>query len=389
MKLIYISHWRFPSEKTMSPLIMKTCEMFARKDIEVELWMPWRNNPGFVGVDPFSHHGIMRNFIIRRIPSLDFTGYLPGGFFFFLMLVSFYLSIFVLSLALNMSKAKPRTRLIFYFHDVRDVIMLSFLKRPMFLEIHDFYKSGVSWINHYIFPRITGFIVTNRFKMETLSREFGIPDRGMLHRPNGVDVEMFAIGVSKKEAREKLYLPPDQKIILYTGHLFDWKGVDTLFDVHRFLNENEVIYFVGGTDEDIERFKDKSEKIKDKIVVVGRRPHREIPLWFRAADVLVLPNTARFEASKYETSPVKLFEYMASGRPIVASDLPSIRNVVDESMVFFAKPDDPQSFADVIRGVLQNYQDAEERARIAQKEVAKYSWENRAEAISKFITSVA
>lgn len=384
MKLIYISHWRFPSEKTMSPLIMKTCEMFARKGIEVELWMPWRNNPDFANIDPFSHHGIKRNFTIRKIPAFDFTGFLPGSFFFYLLLVSSNITIWLYALKERFPKDT-----VFYFHDVRDAVLFTLLHRPMFLEIHDFYKSSVGRINRYVFPRITGFIVTNRFKMETLSREFGIPADRMLHRPNGVDVKMFATDISQEEARGKLNLPRDQKMILYTGHLFDWKGVDTLFDAHQFLGEGETIYFVGGTDEDIKKFKDKSQKIKDKnIIIIGRRPFAEIPLWQRAADVLILPNTAKFETSKYETSPVKLFEYMASGRAMVASDLPSIRNIVDEQMVFFAKPDDPRSFADVIHKVLQNSKEAEGRACFAQKEVEKYSWENRTEAIIKFITSL-
>ncbi len=362
--------------------------MFVKKGVKVELWVPWRNNRKFSGKDPFSYHNIERNFLIRRIPAMDFTGLLPGSFFFFLMLASFYLSLLVLGLAWGMFQAKPRTNTIFYFHDARDAIALALLGRHMFLEIHDFYKSSAGWINRYVFARITGFIVTNRFKMEALKKDFGIPERYMLHQPNAVDIDMFDIAISRSEARRRLNLPIDKKIILYTGHLFYWKGVDTLLESAQFLGEDELIYFVGGTDEDIERFKDKSKKIKDKTVIVGRRPHQEIPLWQRAADVLVLPNTAKFEASKYETSPVKLFEYMASGRPIVASDLPSIRNVVDESMVFFAKPDDPQSFADVIHEVLQNSKRAEERARVAQKEVAKYSWENRADAITKFINSL-
>lgn len=363
----------------MSPLIMKTCEMFARKGLEVELWTPWRNNSGFAGVNPFSHHGIEQNFIIRRIPAIDLTGYLPGSFFFFLMLASFDIAILIRALFLRSRNA------LFYFHDARDAATLAVLGRPMFLEIHDFYKSRADWINRYVFPRITGFIVTNRSKMEALSREFSIPKEKMLHRPNGVDVEMFAIDIPKKEAREKLGLPQDKKIILYAGHLFDWKGVDTLFDAHGFLNENEVIYFVGGIDEDIERFKDKGKKIKDKIVIVGRRPHIEIPLWFRAADVLALPNTAKFEVSKYETSPVKLFEYMASGRPIVASSLPSIRNIVDESMVFFFEPDNSQALAEVIGTVLNSPVETTQRSMIARKEAEKYSWENRTKAIVGFI----
>ena len=280
MTLIYISHWRFPSEKTMSPLIMKTCEMFAKKGIEVELWIPWRQNRGFSRLDPFEYHGIERNFRIRRIPAFDLTAVLPGNLFFLLMLATFQLSLSFMMLLnadirrsgksqihaeVNQRKSafparnNPRkSASIFYFHDARDALVLSFFRRPMFLEIHDFYRSSAGWINKLIFPRMRGLIVTNRLKMDVLKRDFDVPDEKMLHQPNAVDVRMFAVDIQKEEARRILGLPPDKKIILYTGHLFYWKGVDTLLEAARFLSEDKLVYFVGGTDEDIEKFRNKA-----------------------------------------------------------------------------------------------------------------------------------
>ncbi len=382
MKIIYISHWRFPSEKTMSPLIMKTCEMFAEGGIEVELWIPWRQNRWFAHFDPFEHHGIERNFIIRRIPSLDFTATFPGSFFFFLMLVTFQVSAFLYLLF---------TPSILYFHDVRDALLPALWGKPMFLEIHDFYKSKFGWINRRVFSRITGFIVTNRFKMEALKNDFGIPENKMLHQPNAVDIAMFGISISRNDARQKLNLPAEQKIILYTGHLFYWKGVDVLleaakqFSIFNFqFSKNTEFIFVGGTDADIANFRKKAEG-HGNVKIMGRRPHWEIPLWQKAADILVLPSPAKYPESKYETSPVKLFEYMASGTPIVASDVPSVRNIVDERFVFFFEPDNPRKLAEAVRSVLANPGEAEKKAVAARKEVEKYSWERRKDAILSLI----
>mgnify|MGYP001585986791 FL=1 len=380
MNIVYISHWRFPSEKTMSPLIMKTCEGFARSGHRVELWIPRRRNLTFRGVDPFEYHGIERIFRIRPIPVIDLLGIFPGSFWFYLLVASFNISVFANCLKSDFKQG------VFYFHDARDALGISFLGRPTFLEIHDFYKSNIRWINAQVFPRLWGFIVTNKIKMRALETDFGIPIPRMLHQPNAVDMKMFSIDISKERAREKLGLPMGKRIILYTGHLFDWKGVDTLFDAHQFFNADEIIYFVGGTDEDIEKFKVKSEMLKvENVVIVGRRPHDEIPLWLRAADMLVLPNTAKDEVSRVETSPVKLFEYMASGRPIIASDIPSIRNVVDESMVFFAEADNSRSFADAVHKGLSDSEGADRRAEQARREAQKYSWERRNTAILEFV----
>lgn len=372
----------------MSPLIMKTCEMFARSGFEVELWIPWRNNRSFSGKDPFAYYGILRNFKIRRIPAIDFTGAIPGSPVFFLMLGTFISAVFIVAAVRGLFGRKT----IFYFHDMRDAVALALFRPLIFIEIHDFYKSSAFYLSRWIFKKVTGFIVTNRIKIDTLIRDFGIVKEKILHQPNGVDIKKFSIEISRGAARERLLLPQSEKMLLYTGHLFGWKGVDTLFDAHRFLASGEVIYFVGGTDEDIEAYRRQRAALpvaeQEKIVVIGRKPHDEIPFWFRAADVLILPNTAKDPASKFETSPVKLFEYMASGRSIVAADLPSIRDVVDGRFVFFFEPDNPESLAKVIHSVFTDANDAQNRARASRQEIGRYSWEERTLHIAGFINKI-
>ena len=383
MKLIYISHWRFPSEKTMSPLIMRTCEQFVRRGFAVELWIPKRKNKQFQGNDPFEYHQIAQKFEIRWLPVIDLMESMPGPISFSLLLGSFVVSLFFAALR------RTKRGDIFYFHDIRDAVSVLLLPRPTFVEIHDFYKSSLGLLNRWCFRRISGFIVTNHYKMELLAKDFHVSESRMLHQPNAVNVEQFSITTSQTEARIQLDLPRGSPIVLYTGHLFGWKGVDTLLASAEFLPEGALVYFVGGTDEDIKEFRVKSLELKvQNVIIAGRKPHQEIPLWLRAADVLILPNTAKEDASKYETSPVKLFEYMASGRPVVASDLPSIRNVVDERLVFFFEPDNPESLAHACKYVLEHIGEARERTDAAQEEVKKYTWEKRGEAIAKFINTL-
>lgn len=79
---------------------------------------------------------------------------------------------------------------------------------------------------------------------------------------------------------------------------------------------------------------------------LGERPYKELPINQRAADVLVIPNTARTAISARFTSPLKAFAHMASDVPIVASDVPSIREALSETNAFFFAPDDARSLAD-------------------------------------------
>lgn len=383
MKIICISHWRFPSEKTMAPYMMRVLEAFAREGIDVELWAPRRRNlPELAHADPFDYHLIERNFKIRKLPVIDLMSYPLGKFGFLLMLGSFVVSVFF-----KMLFMRGRKDMIFYFFDLRDAFTAHWLSDKTFSEIHMYYKSGLDFINRRGFTRMRGIIAATKPLRTEIVREYAVSEEKILYAPCGVNFERFGIDTPKAEARATLGLPQDKKIILYVGHLFPVKGVNVLFDAHRFLGADEVVYFVGGTDEDIEQFRKKWEKAGSpkNIVIVGRKPHGDIPMWLRAADILSIPNTAKDAAGAVESSPSKLMEYMASGRPIVASDVPGIRDVLDEGMGYFVRPDDAEAIADAVHKVFSSQYDAiacATRTRAAAKELG---WDARAKSILAFI----
>jgi len=382
MKLIYLSHWRFPSEKTMTPLILRTCEGFVKRGCEVELWVPRRRNPDAVEGDLLERYGIKERFIVRRVPALDFMRFL-GAFGFVLMVASF--NLFSL---LRLLRHRNDKDTVLYAHDLRDLLLPAFARLPMFAEVHDFYESSFSLMNRFVFKRASGLIVTNTLKMHRIAERYHVSPRRMLHQQNAVDAGMFSIGLSKAEARVALGLPAGRTVALYTGHLFGWKGVDTFAEAAAYLPQDTWIYFVGGTPEDRAALREHVARLRlPRIEFVPHQPHKTMPLYLRAADVLVLPNTAKEEASRVETSPVKLFEYLASGTPVVASDLPSIRDIVSEREVFFAAPDDARSFAGAIAVALANPEAAAGRAEAGRAIAARNSWEARARSIMDFITA--
>jgi len=361
----------------MTPLILKTCEGFVKEGFEVELWVPRRHNPDVNSHDVLLQYGIKERFVIKRLPVIDIMRF-AGSIGFVLMVASFN---WVAWLKLR----QFRSGTILYAHDMRDVILPVLSRHAAFVEIHDFYESSLRFINRFVLKRTNGLIVTNTIKMEHLAGEYGFPKNRMLRQPNAVDPEQFDIVDDRSQARGKLGVPHDRAIALYAGHLFSWKGVDTLVRAAQFLPEHIWIYFVGGTPEDRARLQELVviEKLS-RIEFIPHQAHDKIPLYLRAADVLVLPNTAREEASRVETSPVKLFEYLASGTPIVASDIPSIREIVSEKEVCFARADDSQSFAEAIATVASD-SEASERSRVGQMLARTHSWGARAQAISAFI----
>src|SRR3989338_7477159 len=371
MKLIYLSHWRFPSDKTMSPLILRTCEELSQSGCDVELWVPRRINSQYPHADPFGHYHIKPSFTIKKLPVLDLIEYVPGTMSFMVMIFTFALSVWWYG------KPLPED-VIWYAHDLRDVLFLR--KKNIFLEIHDFYENKFRIINSAVFQKIRGFVVTNKIKMQHMEKTYGIGFNRMAHLPNAVDLVRFDRKETKEEARTILALPKDKRLIVYTGSIFEWKGIYTLALASQYLLPNADIIFAGGNNTERNKFQESIQKHNFSHIILLPLPYEDIeraPLLMRAADVLILPNTAKFEISRVETSPVKLFEYMASGTPIVASDLPSIRDVVDETMVNFFEADNPESLANSIREVLDGQKAAADRASVARAEIKQYSWEAR------------
>ena len=166
--------------------------------------------------------------------------------------------------------------------------------------------------------------------------------------------------------------------------MYQWKGAKTLLEAARLSGEDILFVFVGGTKKDIGAFKSQAG-INKNILVAGHQPYQEIPFWLKAADLLVLPNSGEEDISRYWTSPMKMFEYMASGQPIVASDLPSLREVLNENNAVLVEPDNPKALAEGINKTLKNSAFSANISARALKDVQKYSWINRAKNIYEII----
>jgi glycosyltransferase involved in cell wall biosynthesis len=171
---------------------------------------------------------------------------------------------------------------------------------------------------------------------------------------------------------------------MYVGRLDGWKGAQTLCEAAQFLSDTIQVIVVGGEPHQVESFKSRYPKI----LFLGFVPYEKIAHIQAAADVLVLPNTGKDAVSQKFTSPLKLFTYMASGKPIVASDLPSIREVLDDQACYFVTPDDVQALAQGVEHVLRDT-DAAQKAARAKTLVTSYTWDMRAQKILAAIQSYA
>ncbi len=374
MKLVYIANVRIPTEKAHGYQICKMCEEFSSQGIKVELWVPTRENN--IKEDAFSFYGIKNNFVIKKIKSFDFLQYEKylRKFSFWLQNIWFVIKLFLI---------KTDKDAIIYTRDSEIGLVFNLRGNKTVLESHNWPESK-SLLFKYLVKKFDKIIIITH-KLKELFLAAGLPDGRMMVAPDGVDLEKFDIEISKEEARKKINLPLDKKIALYSGslYLYGWKGVDILLEAVKILPKDYLVVLVGGEPNEVAKI--KKEYSGNNLFLIGRRRREEIPYYLKAADVLVLPNKKGEKISEKYTSPLKLFEYMASKRPIVASNLPSIKEVMNEQNCVFFDSDNPEDLVDKIKLVLNDNSLAARISEQAYQDAKFYTWEKRAADVLNFI----
>lgn len=275
------------------------------------------------------------------------------------------------------------------------VILMSYLMTlwtgtTLVFEAHDLPDKGLSYravnrrtqIFHRYALRVADVIVTvtNICKQEMAM--LGInPDR-ILVAPDAADL------VNYSKPRQQLAENGPVKLA-YVGSLGAEKGCDLLVRALAYIpsNMNIQTFIVGGNRGQIEVLEELAENICviDRINFIGNIPHGEVKAWIESSDILIMPTARSLFGERY-TSPMKLFEYMASQRPIVVSDLPTVREILDDESATFFEASDHEDLARAIKDVIENWPEALVKAQRAYKLfVENFTFENRARRILSFI----
>lgn len=377
MKFIYVANVRLPTGKAHGTQIIKMCEAFARLGAEVELWAPQRYN--IIKADPFDYYNVSKNFKIVKIPSLDLVRF--GWLGFWIQRATFILGAIIRAVFYKAD--------IFYSRDELFVFFSGWFNKNVFWEAH---TNNFNYFVRGLVKRVFKMVViSNGLKNFFVSK--GVNEKKILIAADGMSAKDFDISASKIELREKLKLPKDKFIVAYVGKgttMGSKKGVNELIlACAKLLKKYSGLFLliVGVNKAEITKLEEiiKKEKIpKENYELVLFVPHKEMPQYLKSADALVMNYPSTEHYSLY-MSPVKMFDYMASGIPIVASDLPSVREVLNQENAVLIKPDDLES---LIMGIEELVQDLNKGARIssqALQDVKKYEWEKRAEKILNFI----
>jgi glycosyltransferase involved in cell wall biosynthesis len=398
VKLTYVANARLPSEKAHTYQILKTCEAFARNGARVELIVPFRFRGGGRSKeveDYWRHYGVRRTFNIVRLPSLDliwldqYTTKL-SSLRFLIQASSFAVFAAIYALFKEAEALYTRDRLFAFIFG-----SLKYLHRKkVYYEAHTFNRLVSKLVRE---GRLDGVVVVTN-KLKEFYVKNGASEERILVAPNAVDLAMFNVPYSKEDARRKLHLPVKTRIIGYVGQLRTMdveKGIQELLEAFRRLRERVKdlsLCLVGGLEKEIREYEKlvRQEGLEKDVIFVGHRPPHEVPLYLKAFDVCVMPSPRvksrpQYLYYMYYTSPIKLLEYMASKRPIVSTDLPTVREILNEENAVLVKPGDPEALAEGIERVLKDEELANKIAERAYKDVQERSWERRAARILDFI----
>jgi glycosyltransferase involved in cell wall biosynthesis len=187
---------------------------------------------------------------------------------------------------------------------------------------------------------------------------------------------------SPSEARLLLNLP-DCLTVGYSGHLYPGRGMGLLVELARRYEQIQFLW-VGGRPADVAGWQNRlqAENIEN-VTLTGFVENSRLPLYQAAMDILLMPYERMIEGSSGGNSadfcsPMKMFEYMACGRAIVSSDLPVIREVLDETLALLCPPQDAASWVEALGSLIRDPERRESLGSNARQAVLGYTWRSRA-----------
>lgn len=215
------------------------------------------------------------------------------------------------------------------------------------------------------------------------------PSRVMWH-PNGVHAETFAperfSEADRLGLRARYGIPPDALVATFVGTFGRWHGAEILAHAARenveWARANGVRFLFVGDGLTMPDVRAALAAAEDVAVLAGLVPQAETPLHLAASDILVSPHAPNADGTPFFGSPTKLFEYMAAGKAIVASDLDQIGDVLRDDLAVLVRPGDAAELGRALRAVSDDPARRAELGRRARARVLeRYTWDHHVGAI--------
>lgn len=255
---------------------------------------------------------------------------------------------------------------------------------PLLYEAHEVFADTVperrramtAQLERYVVEQAQAVVANSQATARRLRERYSLA-RSAQVIPNGVDLH--------SSIPEKDWAHCGERIV-YAGSFFGWKGVADLVAAAREL-PGLHIRLLGGDEEGIRSMREQAVAGGAELEFFGRVSPRHVAQALEQACIAVLPNRA--DADSAFTSPIKLFEYMAAGCAIVASDLPAVREVLAEDEAVWFRPGDAKALAAALRLLAADTRLARALSARVRIKVRQYTWQARGEHLCLLLRSMA
>jgi glycosyltransferase involved in cell wall biosynthesis len=200
--------------------------------------------------------------------------------------------------------------------------------------------------------------------------------------PMGVDLGQYEGLPESEHARKTLGLM-EAFTVGYAGHMYEGRGLELMVDLATRCPESQFIW-IGGEPGAVDSWqKSLRKRGVENIQVLGFVPNEQLPLYQAACEILLMPYERHIAGSSggdtaQFASPMKTFEYMASGRVILASDLPVLREVLDDQVAMLLPPEDVEAWVRALKELIDDPERMQRLSIAAKARASQYGWKARA-----------
>lgn len=382
MKIVYITNARLPTEKAHGVQIIKMIEALSSLNNEVVLISPNRiQNEISHKTSVFDFYNVEKIFEHNLINFMDpykYRSLMPKFFYRFFS--------FLVNLLWGIKSAKIGSKLNGDFYIFRDNTPFSYLFCAIFskkcvIEFHDippFLSRLIFKLGLMISGKTVCFAVTNKLS-EDLFHKFGkvknLKKIDTLH--DGVDLIKF---------KNNKIIENSTPLLTYCGSLSKSKGIDLIINSAKYINNVEFL-IIGGLKVDVDHYKKiANDNGVKNINFIGQVNYSDVPNLLNKSDILLLPSSAKNIKSRNYTSAMKLFEYMSIGKPIIASNIPSNTEILENNLnCLLFEPDNPKSMVEKINTLINDKELNKKITKNSSKLAIKYSWTERSKKMIKRI----
>ena len=377
LRIAYISEMRMPTEKAHGIQIMRTCESLSLAGAKVKLFYSNRkqSNHALKNLDPYKYFGVNNTFEMKSLFYIDVLS-LENFIKPFLKPLMFLANlVFAFTTIISTKSWNPD---IYYTRHWLSAFVLLFAGKSVVFELHragsyEFSKRALKAILLLSKIKKRFFITCISNELKNTLIDIGVSENKIEVLPDALPTYKLKNNYSENKIFEFE--------VLYTGHLYEGRGVDIFIQSSKLLPDINFT-IVGGNEKDRKHLIKKLNP-KKNVKFVNHLSPSKIQKIQSNAKILVLPQT-----DIHGQSPLKLFEYIAAKRPIIASDLTPIKEILDhKKTALLFKSGDYHQLANRISELVLNPELRNFLSKNASHKYKDWTWEKRSQKIIKIIAN--